>query len=161
MSYTWLGTKYLFLGWLGNDNRYISPTQKETAADVFNYGGVGGSWCAPFKTWQRIYSYDMTFGVSESDAGKVLGGEVAVWSEQTGPTVIEGRLFPRTAAAAELYWSGSYDNTGKRRTIKDVSERFYDWGYRLQSRGINSEPVQPKYCHKHPGACDLNDPSVS
>ncbi|KAI9265556.1 glycoside hydrolase superfamily [Helicostylum pulchrum] len=147
-------------GWVGNDDRYISPTQSETAKDVFNYGGGGGSWCAPFKTWQRIYSYDMTLGINESDTGKILGGEVAMWSEQTGPTVVEGRLFPRTAAAAEVYWSGSYDKEGKRRTVEDVSERFYDWGYRLQSRGINSEPVQPKYCHKHPGACDLNDPNT-
>lgn len=102
----------------------------------------------------------MTLGINESDTGKILGGEVAMWSEQTGPTVVEGRLFPRTAAAAEVYWSGSYDKEGKRRTVEDVSERFYDWGYRLQSRGINSEPVQPKYCHKHPGACDLNNPNT-
>lgn len=37
------------LGWLGNDPRYISPTQQQTADDTFNYGGTGGSWCAPYK----------------------------------------------------------------------------------------------------------------
>lgn len=147
-------------GWVGNDDRYISPNQTQTPGDDFNYGGVGGSWCAPFKTWQRIYSYDMTHGIEKSHKGKVLGGEVAMWAEQTGPTVAEGRLFPRSSAAAEVYWSGSYDKNGKRRTIKDVSERFYDFGYRLQARGINSEPVQPKYCHLNPGVCDLNDPNA-
>ncbi|OAD03090.1 glycoside hydrolase family 20 protein, partial [Mucor lusitanicus CBS 277.49] len=143
-------------GWVGNDERYISPTQTETAADTFNYGGVGGSWCAPFKTWQRIYSFDMTYGIEKAHKGKVLGGEVAMWAEQTGPTVIDGRLWPRSAAAAEVYWSGSYDNKGTRRTVKTVSERFYDWVFRLQARGIDAEPVQPKYCARHPGACDLN-----
>ncbi|KAI8060395.1 glycoside hydrolase superfamily [Gilbertella persicaria] len=144
-------------GWVGNDERYLSPTQVETSADTFNYGGSGGSWCSPFKTWQRIYSYDMTLGIDKSHPGQVLGGEVAMWSEQTGPTVIDGRLWPRSAAAAELYWSGSYDKQGERRTIKTASERFYDWVYRLQARGINAEPVQPKYCAQHPHACDLHD----
>ncbi|KAI8333762.1 glycoside hydrolase superfamily [Blakeslea trispora] len=145
-------------GWVGEDNRYISPTQQETASDTFNYGGGGGSWCNPFKTWQRIYSYDMTYGTSSKDKGKILGGEVALWSEQSGPTVMDGRLWPRSAAAAEIYWSGSYDTSNKRRTVKDVSERFYDWVYHLQARHIDAEPVQPKYCAKHPHACDLNAP---
>ncbi|KAI8973000.1 glycoside hydrolase superfamily [Pilobolus umbonatus] len=144
-------------GWVGNDDRYVSPTQSETPDDQFNYGGSGGSWCAPFKTWQRIYSYDMTYNTTSP--GKVLGGEVAMWSEQTGPTVLDGRLWPRSAAAAELYWSGSYDNQGQRRTLESVSERFYDWGYRLQTRGILSEPTQPKWCALNPGQCDLNPPN--
>lgn len=40
------------LGWLGNDPRYISPTQQQTADDTFNYGGTGGSWCAPYKVYR-------------------------------------------------------------------------------------------------------------
>ncbi|KAI9487777.1 MAG: glycoside hydrolase superfamily [Benjaminiella poitrasii] len=147
-------------GWVGNDERYISPTQVETSEDLFNYGGSGGSWCAPFKTWQRIYSFDMTYGINKNDTGKVLGGEVAIWAEQTSEHVIDGRLWPRSSAAAEVYWSGSYDNKGNRRTVKTASERFYDWTYRLQARGIQAEPTQPKYCHTHPGACDLNDPNI-
>ncbi|KAG2202421.1 hypothetical protein INT47_008892 [Mucor saturninus] len=144
-------------GWVGNDNRYISAAQTETADDVFNYGGIGGSWCAPFKTWQRIYSYDMMLDIAnDTHKGSILGGEVAMWSEQTGPTVMDGRIWPRSAAAAEIYWSGSYDEEGERRTVERVSERFYDWVYRLQARGIDAEPVQPKYCAQHPGACNLS-----
>jgi hexosaminidase len=101
----------------------------------------------------------MTYGQEESYEGKILGGEVALWSEQSDYHVLDGRLWPRAASAAEVYWSGSYDNKGERRTVKAVSERFYDWVYRLQDRGINAEPVQPKYCALHPGACDLNDPN--
>jgi hexosaminidase len=29
--------------------------------------------------------------------------------------------------------------------------------YRLQDRGIAAVPIQPKYCAKHPHACDLNE----
>ena len=35
-------------GWVGNDPRYISPIQQATPDDLFNYGGTGGSWCAPY-----------------------------------------------------------------------------------------------------------------
>ncbi|KAI9264621.1 glycoside hydrolase superfamily [Helicostylum pulchrum] len=147
-------------GWVGLDERYHSPNQTETPEDVHNYAGNAGSWCGPFKTWQRIYGYDMTKGIEKDHTGKVLGGELAMWAEQTGPTVIDGRLWPRSASAAEVYWSGSYNRDGERRTVKQSSERFYDWVYRMQARGINAEPVQPKYCATHPNACDLNDPSL-
>ncbi|CAO3637158.1 unnamed protein product [Cunninghamella blakesleeana] len=145
-------------GWVGEDERYISPEQKETPTDTFNYGGVGGSWCAPYKTWQRIYSFDLTHGVKDTP-GKVLGVELALWAEQSGPTVLDSKLWPRSAAAAEITWSGSYDKDGKRRTVNgDVMARFSDWVYHLQARGIGAAPIQPKFCAKHPHACDLNEP---
>lgn len=121
---------FIFLGWVGLDDRYISPAQVETSEDVFNYAGTGVSWCGSFKSWQRIYSYDFTKDISKDHKGKVLGGELAMWAEQTGPTVIDSRLWPRSSAAAGLYWSGSYDRDGERRTVKQPSERFYDWVYR-------------------------------
>ncbi|KAI8333158.1 glycoside hydrolase superfamily [Chlamydoabsidia padenii] len=146
-------------GWVGDDERYISPTQQQTPDDTFNYGGVGGSWCAPYKTWQRIYTFDPTYGISKDHPGKVLGVELALWSEQSGPTVLDGKLWPRSAAGAEIFWSGPYDKNNKRRTLAEVQPRFNDWVYRLQERGIAATPIQPKYCAKHPHACDLNDPS--
>ncbi|CAO3648518.1 unnamed protein product [Cunninghamella echinulata] len=145
-------------GWVGEDDRYISPTQTQTPDDIFNYGGVGGSWCAPYKTWQRIYTYDLTYGITKDSPGKVLGVEAALWSEQAGPTVLDSKLWPRTSAAAEITWSGSYDKDGKRRTVAQAMARFSDWVYRLQARGINAAPIQPKFCAKHPHFCDLNEP---
>ncbi|CAO3660348.1 unnamed protein product [Rhizopus stolonifer] len=140
-------------GWLGNDTSYISPLQIETPNDTSNYGGSGGSWCAPFKTWQRIYSYDMTFNITDKD--RVLGGEVALWSEQSGPTVLDGRLWPRSSAAAEIYWSGSYDVQGMRRTLEEVQPRFNDWVLQLMDRGINAEPNTPRWCLLHPNQCNV------
>lgn len=58
-----------------------------------NWGGAGGDWCSPFKSWQRIYSYDMTFNLTETEASNVLGGEVAMWSEQMDPVGMDGRLW--------------------------------------------------------------------
>lgn len=46
-----------FGGYVTNDPRYDVQANPDPtgAAASFNYGGPGGSWCAPYKTWQRIY----------------------------------------------------------------------------------------------------------
>ncbi|KAI9496501.1 glycoside hydrolase superfamily [Zychaea mexicana] len=148
-------------GWVGNDPRYISPTQQATPDDTFNYGGTGGSWCAPYHTWQRMYSFDMTYGIPDDSPGKIIGGEVAMWNEQGGPTVLDSKLWPRSSAAAEVWWSGSYNQDGNRRSVRDLQPRIMDWNYRLVARGIDAQPLQPLWCVKHPERCDLNDPAES
>ncbi|KAH8499272.1 hypothetical protein H0E87_017975 [Populus deltoides] len=55
--------------------------------------GSGGSWCGPFKTWQTIYNDDITYGLTPEETKLVLGGEVALWSEQARPTVLDTRSF--------------------------------------------------------------------
>jgi hexosaminidase len=37
-------------GWVGNDLRYNEMTKPSATMPTFNYGGNGGSWCAPYKT---------------------------------------------------------------------------------------------------------------
>ncbi|KAI8063895.1 glycoside hydrolase superfamily [Gongronella butleri] len=146
-------------GWVGNDTRYISPTQQSTPADTFNYGGVGGSWCAPYKSWQRVYTYDPSYGVKKTDKGKVLGTEVCLWSEQSDPHTVDSKLWPRSAAAAEITWSGAYDKKGERRTLGAVQPRFQDWTLHLQARAIGAAPISPKFCTLYPGTCDLDEPT--
>ncbi|XP_030968550.1 beta-hexosaminidase 2-like [Quercus lobata] len=70
-------------GFVGNDNQYDNQTSGTS--------GNGGSWCAPFKTWQTIYDYDITYELSK-EANLVLGGEVALWSEQADPAVLDARI---------------------------------------------------------------------
>ncbi|KAI9311224.1 glycoside hydrolase superfamily [Dichotomocladium elegans] len=145
-------------GWVGDDNRYISPTQQPTPDDTFNYGGTGGSWCAPYHTWQRMYSFDPTYNIPDNSPGKVLGVELPYWTEQGGPSTLDAKLWPRSGAAAEIFWSGPYNKDGDRRTLREVLPRISDWGYRLAARGIAAQPLQPKWCVKHPEMCNLNDP---
>ncbi|GAB5591250.1 Glucosamine-6-phosphate isomerase (Glucosamine-6-phosphate deaminase) (GNPDA) (GlcN6P deaminase) [Umbelopsis nana] len=137
-----------FPDWAGN----LIPSQ--------NFGGTAGDWCAPFKSWQRVYSYDVTYNLTKSEAKSILGGEVALWSEQSDPQTIDMKLWPRAAAAAELLWSGRYDKTGKQRDIGEAMPRMFDWRYRLVERGLRAEPIQPLWCGKNPHGCDLNYPWV-
>ena len=64
----------------------------------FNYGGGGGSWCAPYKTWQRIYDYDFTQNLTDAERKHILGATAPLWSEQVDDQVISSKMWPRAAA---------------------------------------------------------------
>ncbi|XVF17340.1 hypothetical protein REPUB_Repub10bG0112300 [Reevesia pubescens] len=52
------------------------------------------------------------------EAKLVLGGDVALWSEQVDPTVLDSRIRPRTSAMAETLWSRNCDDIGKKRDVE-------------------------------------------
>ncbi|KAL2511595.1 Beta-hexosaminidase 2 [Abeliophyllum distichum] len=139
-------------GFLGNDSQYDQPPGTDP--------GNGGSWCEPFKTWQTIYNYDITYGLNETESKLVLGGEVALWSEQADSTVMDPRIWPRASAMAEALWSGNRDETGKKR-YAEATDRLNEWRYRMVTRGIGAEPIQPLWCVKNPGMCNTVHPFVS
>ncbi|KAF7138761.1 hypothetical protein RHSIM_Rhsim07G0048800 [Rhododendron simsii] len=131
--------------WLGNDSTYDQPPGTDQ--------GNGGSWCGPFKTWQIIYNYDITYGLNEEEAKLVLGGEVALWSEQADPTVLDPLIWPRASAMAEVLWSGNRDEAGMKR-YAEATDRLNEWRHRMVSRGVRAEPIQPLWCVKNPGMCN-------
>ncbi|GMN64124.1 hypothetical protein TIFTF001_033198 [Ficus carica] len=116
--------------------------------------GDGGSWCGPFKTWQTIYDYDIDYGLSEEEKRLVLGGEVALWSEQADGTVLDSRVWPRASALAETLWSGNRDESGKKR-YAEATDRLNEWRSRMVKRGVGAEPIQPLWCVRNPGMCNV------
>ncbi|XP_059633721.1 beta-hexosaminidase 2-like [Cornus florida] len=130
---------------VGNNSEYNQPPGTDQ--------GNGGSWCGPFKHWQTIYNYDITFGLTEEEAKLVLGGEVALWSEQADSTVLDPRIWPRTSAMAEALWSGNRDETGMKR-FAEATDRLNEWRYRMVTRGVGAEPIQPLWCIRNPGMCN-------
>ncbi|KAL2491423.1 Beta-hexosaminidase 2 [Abeliophyllum distichum] len=130
---------------IGNNSQYNQPPG--TPQDD------GGSWCGPFKTWQTIYNYDITYGLNEAESKLVLGGEVALWSEQADSTVMDPRIWPRASAMGEALWSGNQDEMGNSR-YAEATDRLNEWRYRMVTRGIYAEPIQPLWCVKNPGMCN-------
>ncbi|GMP42062.1 hypothetical protein CsSME_00011929 [Camellia sinensis var. sinensis] len=130
---------------IGNDSLY----DQKPGSDQ----GNGGSWCGPFKTWQTIYNYDITYGLSEEETKLVIGGEVALWSEQADPTVLDPRIWPRASAMAETLWSGNRDETGMKR-CGEATDRLNEWRHRMVDRGVGAEPIQPLWCVRNPGMCN-------
>ncbi|KAF9922792.1 hypothetical protein FBU30_007095 [Linnemannia zychae] len=156
-------------GYVTNDIRYNvnePPVLPDAIAEAFknnpsdyspttvNYLGAGASWCAPYKTWQRIYAYDFTAGLTEEEAKHVIGGEAALWSEQSDSTVVESKVWPRAAALSELFWSGNRNAQGYKRAT-ELTVRIQDYRERMVARGHLAAPIVPKYCIQHPHHCDL------
>ncbi|VAH88268.1 unnamed protein product [Triticum turgidum subsp. durum] len=114
--------------------------------DPFLHGGADevntACWEDDPVTWQRVYDYDILHGLTEEEANLVLGGEVALWSEQSDAAVLDGRLWPRAAAAAETLWSGNKGASGRKR-YANATDRLNDWRHRMVARGIRAEPLQP------------------
>ncbi|KAM3453976.1 hypothetical protein MY5147_007196 [Beauveria neobassiana] len=146
-----------FGGYVTNDARYnVQENPDPTAATPsFNYGGNGGSWCAPYKTWQRIYDYDFAKNLTAAQAKHIIGASAPLWSEQVDDTIISGKMWPRAAALGELVWSGNRDpKTGKKRTTS-FTQRILNFREYLVANGIGATALVPKYCLQHPHACDL------
>lgn len=65
------------------------------------------------------------------EKNRILGGEATMWSELATPLTIDSRLWPRTAAIAERFWSSA--------SVKDVSnmyKRLKTVSFRLEDVGI-------------------------
>ncbi|KAI1320964.1 hypothetical protein EDD11_009287 [Mortierella claussenii] len=156
-------------GWIPNDIRYNvnePPVLPNAIKEAFeknpssyypasnNYQGAGASWCSPYKTWQRIYAFDFTKGLTEEEAKHVIGAEAVMWSEQSDASVIENKVWPRAAVLSELLWSGNRNKDGYKRTT-ELSARIFDYRERMVARGHNAHPLAPKYCLQHPHHCNL------
>lgn len=142
-----------FAGFVTNDPRYDVMTNPD--GDVtFNWGGSGGSWCAPYKSWQRIYDYDFTSGLTAEEAKHVLGAEAPLWSEQVDDVTISSKMWPRAAALGELTWSGNRNAAGHKRTT-ELTQRLLNFREYLVANGVMAANLVPKYCLQHPHSCDL------
>jgi hexosaminidase len=131
-------------GYVGNDPRYNEMANPNASVPTFNYGGIGGSWCSPYKTWQRIYDYDFTLNLTEAEAAHVVGGEAPLWGEQVDDTIISQKVWPRAAALAELVWSGNRDPaTGEKRTTQ-LTQRINNFREYLVANGVMAAILQPK-----------------
>lgn len=140
-------------GFLPNDPRYNVQSNPDDGVN-FNYGGNGGSWCAPYKTWQRIYDYDFTQNLTKTQAGHILGAEAPLWSEQVDDVTISSEFWPRAAALGERVWSGNRDANGRKRTNL-LTQRLLNFREYLVANGVMANALVPKYCLKHPHACDF------
>ncbi|GAA5956082.1 hypothetical protein JCM21900_002589, partial [Sporobolomyces salmonicolor] len=115
-----LGNSTIVLVWVSSANiratadlgyRIIHAASDYLYLDCGQGGWVGdnvdgNSWCDPFKTWQKIYSFDPFTNLTTPQHAQVLGGETLLWSEQTDPNNLDPVVWPRVAAGAEVWWTG-------------------------------------------------------
>ncbi|EGN98182.1 glycoside hydrolase family 20 protein [Serpula lacrymans var. lacrymans S7.3] len=160
---TTLSNKTIVMVWISSDD-VAAVAQKgyrlvHAASDYFylDCGGGGwvgnnpdgNSWCDPFKTWQKSYTFDITANLTEAESQLVLGGQHLIWTEQTSPHNIDPIVWPRAASSAELFWSGPGLN------VSAALPRLHDVAFRMSNRGVKAISLQPLWCALRPGLCDL------
>ncbi|KAL8782957.1 MAG: hypothetical protein Q9213_004964 [Squamulea squamosa] len=104
--------------------------------------------CSPYKNWRHMYAYDPVADVPKSQRHLVIGGEAHLWGELTDSVNLDGMLWPRVAAAAEVMWSAP----GKK-PDESTTRRLADMRERLVMRGIRAGVVQMEWCLRHAGGC--------
>ena len=100
-----------------------------------------------------MYSYDPLEGIPANETHLVVGGVVAIWSEQTDSANLDRMVWPRAGAAAEVLWSGAKDATGQNRSQVTASPRLADMRERLLARGVSAEPVHMPFCTMNGTQC--------
>ncbi|KAJ3475304.1 hypothetical protein NLI96_g11923 [Meripilus lineatus] len=118
---------------------------------------LGNSWCDPFKTWQRAYSFDPHANLTTEETRLVLGGQMPLWSEQSSGENLDSIVWPRLGAGAEVFWTGEVLPDEVNATSGgNAFLRLNELRYRLVDRNVRAIALQPKWCVLRPGECDLN-----
>ncbi|CAG9858515.1 unnamed protein product [Phyllotreta striolata] len=109
---------------------------------------ISNNWCSPYIGWQKVYE-NKPSAIAGEKGDQVLGAEAALWTEQTDSLSIDGRLWPRAAALAEVLWSNP--STG----WAAAEDRFLIHRERLVLMGIEADAVEPEWCSQNEDNCRI------
>ncbi len=86
--------------------------------------------------------------LTENEKKHILGGEATMWSEYVVPETIDSRIWPRTAAIAERFWS-----PGKIKDVDNMYERLEAVSLQLEEHGLthikNYGMLLRRLCNSH------------
>jgi hexosaminidase len=76
--------------------------------------------------------------LTPEEADRILGGEATMWAEYVSPETVDSRIWPRTAAIAERFWS-----PGRVRDVADMYRRLDRTSLMLEELGLQHERNRP------------------
>jgi hexosaminidase len=76
--------------------------------------------------------------LTAEEAARILGGEATMWAEYVSPETVDSRIWPRTAAIAERFWS-----PGRVRDVEDMYRRMDRLSLMLEELGLQHERNRP------------------
>ncbi|XP_026762411.1 chitooligosaccharidolytic beta-N-acetylglucosaminidase [Galleria mellonella] len=94
-----------------------------------------------YSNWRRMYSYMLPRDPN------VLGGEIAMWTEYVDTEVLDTRVWPRAAAAAERLWADPSAGA------QAAEARLQRLRARLRARGLRADALAPAWCEQHDARC--------
>ena len=102
-------------------------------------GETGWFW---LDTWAQMYGVDPAAGAySGPGAGRLLGGEASMWTEQVSALNLHARVWPRACAIAERLWSPAETNNASA-----AAQRLAVHRCRMAARGVPIGPIWSDYC---------------
>jgi hexosaminidase len=76
--------------------------------------------------------------LTPEEAARILGGEATMWAEYVSPETVDSRIWPRTAAIAERFWS-----PGSVRDLEGMYRRMDHISLMLEELGLQHERNRP------------------
>jgi hexosaminidase len=76
--------------------------------------------------------------LTSEEAARILGGEATMWAEYVSPETVDSRIWPRTAAIAERFWS-----PGRVLDLEDMYRRMDRISLMLEELGLQHERNRP------------------
>jgi len=128
----WTGAEYVSECTLANFSTVASPRE-------FWYLDL------PENTWEVMYDYDPSVGLSDAQNVLLLGGEVAMWGEHVDASNFDSFVHPRAEAVAERLWSTAARGMSSEGDPA-ILARLLEHRCRLLQRGVGSTPLQPGFC---------------
>lgn len=113
-------TKAVIHSWRGPQEGLKQSTLIEAAKKGYQSVLSNGYYIDRMLSVKHHYSVDPIGDaiLTEQERARILGGETTMWSELVTPLTVDSRIWPRTAAIAERYWSKKsvtdFDNMYKR-----------------------------------------------
>lgn len=95
-------------------------------------------WFSHQLSLAKVYAYDPLDGIPKNLSERILGGQCCNWSEYTcNETELQWKMWPRTCAAAEVFWSSP-----ENRNYNDFRRRMERHRRRLIEMGVNCAPLE-------------------
>jgi hexosaminidase len=130
-----VSTNIVIQSWRGADS--LAAAAKQGYRSILSNGYyIDLGWSAA-----RHYAVDPMAGAAANltpeEKARILGGEATMWSEYVNWENIDSRIWPRTAAIAERYWSPQ--------TVTDIPSMYFRMGAessRLEWLGLTQRSYQ-------------------
>ena len=119
------------------------------------YAGIlsSGYYIDLMEPASRHYAVDplpASLGLTAEESARVLGGEATMWAEWVTPETIDSRVWPRTAAIAERFWSPA-----SVRDVLDMYRRLVPVSLQLEDLGLQHNSQLPVMLRRLAGAYEI------
>ena len=133
--------------WRGPDS--LAQTAREGYMGILSNGYYLDHYLSAEQHYRMDPHGGAAAGLTVEEKARILGGEACMWSEFVSPETIDSRIWPRTAAIAERFWSPQSVTD-----VEDMYRRLEMMNPKLEVFGLkhrsNYLPMLQRLTGEHP-----------